>query len=120
MRRGQALLELALVTPLILLIMLGGIGVGLLVLTRIELQHAAQEAAIAGASNGGCASALGIVPQVLGYAPDDKECSEAGQLVEVTLSESVAEIAPMIPLPRTITVVGRAVVRESPAPEPSG
>lgn len=107
---GQALVEFALVTPLLLFIILGGTAVGLLVVNRVELQHAAQEAAVAGAQKNGCTGALGAVPQVLGYEPDDKSCRETGQIVEVTLFQRSQRLAP-IPIP-DITVTGRAVIRE--------
>lgn len=113
-RKGQALVEFALVTPLLLLILLGGVGVGLLVVNRIELLHAAQEAAISGAQQNGCTGALGRVPQILGYEPDKKSCEVQGQVVEVTLTQSTDRLTP-IPMP-DITVIGRAVLRE---PEPS-
>lgn len=117
--KGQALVEFAIVTPVMLLIILGGVSVGLLLLNRTELQHAAQEAAVSGAMEGGCAGALGVVPQILGYEPDEKSCDETGQIVEVTLTNEVSRISPL-PLPDSITVSARAMLRESPAPEPSG
>ena len=115
--RGQALVEFAIILPILLMLMLGGAGVGLLILNRMTLQHAAQEAAIAGADQGGCSGALGAVPQVLGYEPDSKACEERGQLVEVTLTQSVARIAP-IALPAEVTVVARAIVRPEPSASP--
>lgn len=116
MKRGQVLVEFAIITPILLLLLLGGIAIGLLVLSRIELQHAAQEAAIGGAQKNGCTGALGLVPQVLGHEPDDKSCRETGNVVEVTLFEGGVGFTPF-PLPG-ITVVGRAVLRE-PVPSAS-
>ena len=101
-----------------LLIILGGVGVGLLMLSRMELQHAAQEAAVAGAQQGGCSSALGRVPQILGYEPDQKSCETTGQIVEVSLTQAVTSVSPL-PLPTSLTVSARATIRESPEPSAS-
>ena len=117
--RGQALVEFAIITPILLMLILGGAGVGLLLLNRMELQHAAQEAATSGAIAGGCSGALGVVPRILGSEPDDKACEEVGQIVEVTLSRRSATIVPLVPLPEFVTVTARALVRPEPSASPS-
>jgi len=117
-RRGQALVEFALVLPIILFVIVGGLGLGLILLNRMQLLHAAQEAAVVGATQGGCQSALGVVPRVLGYEPAGKECAEQGQMVEVTLSNPQQTLMPF--LPENITVSARAVIREdTPSPTAS-
>lgn len=111
--KGQALVEFALITPILLVLMLGGLSVGLLVLDRIVLTHAAQEAAVWGASHAGdCSGALARVPQVLGRQPDSKVCDRFGQVIEVTLSDDRPVLAPLVPLPTSVTVTARAMVRE--------
>lgn len=116
--KGQALVELALVTPLILILILGGAGVGFLLLERMVLTHTAQEVAIWAAQNE-CAGALGRVPQILGHEPDVKTCDVQGQMVEVFLRDAAPIVVPLVPLPTSVEVSARALIRDSPAPSPS-
>ncbi len=113
--RGQALVEFAIILPLMLVVILGGIGVGLLLLERMQLQHTANVVATFAATSN-CAGALGRVPQVLGHEPDAKSCDVRGQLVEVTLRDSFRMIVPLVPLPSTIVVDARALVEPTPSP----
>ncbi len=118
MKRGQALVEFALVLPLILLLIVGMIGTGLLLFDRMVLRSAAYEAAVAGAQqNGDCASALGRVEQLLDRSPSSKTCQRTGPVIEVTLSDDFAFSFGIFPA--VITVTGRAVVRDDPSVSPS-
>ncbi len=112
--RGQALVEFALVTPLFLLLMLGGIGYGLLIMQRMDLLHTAQRAVVY-ASETTCAGALGKVPQLYGSEPDFKDCTVTGQVVEVTLRDGIIFTLPIVPMPSSLTVTARSMV----APDPS-
>jgi Flp pilus assembly protein TadG len=106
---GQALVEFALVLPLILFISLGGISVGIVILHRLELEHAAQQVANE-AAYVGCDSAAARAGQVLGYQPEQATCSTTGQLVTVDLAHSWPALLPFVP--ETISVEARAFTRE--------
>jgi hypothetical protein len=115
--RGQALIEFALVLPILLMLIVGGAGVGLLILNRMILQQAANELAIE-ASATDCSAAMNRTDEVLGYQPDSAACDEQGQLFTVTLSHSWPALIPL--LPETVAVQGRALKRaDPPAPSPS-
>jgi Flp pilus assembly protein TadG len=113
--RGQALVEFALILPLLLLLILGGLQVGLALLTRMELVHAATEGAYAGASEPSqprrCDTALEVLAEVYGRALDDAACVPAvGQYLELRASVDVPLFIPG-PDHWTITVTERAVIR---------
>jgi uncharacterized membrane protein len=123
MRRyqGQALIEFALITPIFLLLIVGALALGVLVLQRIQMQHAANETAIAAAQHpSGCSIAGSRSAQILGFTPETVECSSGGQLVTIRLVHNFPTIAPLVPT--RVVVAGRAVIRsqpveETPAPE---
>ncbi len=106
--RGQALAEFALVLPLLLALIVGGAGVGILLIHRLELTHAAQEVATEAAIQN-CDEALAKVNALLGYQPDTATCDTRGQLVVVDLAHTFPAIVPF--LPDTIHVTARAILR---------
>lgn len=114
MPRGQALVEFALILPILLLLVLGGLGVGLVEIQRYQLTHAAAEGAIAGANDHDpstrCASALGAAVAVLGHEPTDKSCT-TDSLVSVRLVMDVPVVVPFLPSPWRVSVIERAEVR---------
>lgn len=104
------MVEFALVLSLQLFVILGGIQLGLLILDRTRLTHAAQEAAIAGAEpDSDCDDALVTATIVYGEAPDASECREQVGFVEVGLGHRIARLLPF--LPDFVTVSARAAVR---------
>lgn len=107
--RAQALIEFALILPILLFLVLGTFQVALMAMLREELGHAAREAAI-----GGCVTAEATVQQVLGRMPEQFSCSTA-EVVIVELADPAAQVAPFFG-DITVKVTGRAVVRETPAP----
>jgi uncharacterized membrane protein len=111
--RGQALVEAALVLPILLFVFLGGITIGLLVLDRYELQHAATEGAIAGASapSQRCAEARAIARRVLGRRPGSASCEVRGGVLELQLTESLPIFIPVLQNPFPIRVSARAAIR---------
>jgi TadE-like protein len=112
-KHGQALVEFAIILPLLLLLILEVIAFSLFAFQQSRLQHAAQQVAIY-ASNDECSGALGKVPQVLGFEPDFKSCSVFPQYIEITLGDDFPQVAPIIPT--WIEVNARSLVLESPSP----
>lgn len=118
LHRGQALVEFALVTPLFLFIFLGAVAVGMLMLNRLQLQHAANETAVAVAQHpSGCSVASARSAQILGGAPDTVACSSTGQIVTVTLTHEFAAIAPVVP--SRVVTTARAIIRHDAEASPS-
>jgi predicted metal-binding membrane protein len=114
--RGQALVELALVTPILLLLIIGSLALGALVLQRIQMQHAANETAVAVAQHpSGCSVAGARVGQLLGFAPSSVACSSGGQMITVSLAHAFPVIAPLVPT--YVEVSGRAIIRSEPTEE---
>jgi hypothetical protein len=105
---GQALVEFALILPILLFIVVGGIGLGITVVHRIQLQHAAGEVATEAASTD-CSAALNRVDELLGYHPDAATCTLQAQLVTVDLTHSYPALIPG--LPESIHVTSRALTR---------
>ena len=90
--RGQALVEMALVTPLLLLLILGALQIGLAMVWRMQVTHVAQQA-VAVAAREGCEPALDLVPDLLGRMPSEAEC-ESGELVSVLIRDRVPMSTP--------------------------
>jgi Flp pilus assembly protein TadG len=111
--RGQALIEAALVLPILLFILLGGISIGLIVLDKYELQHAATEGAIVGASSPSerCANAKEAAIRVLGRRPSSIGCVARSRIIELTLAENLPIFIPVLENPFPIRVTGRAAIR---------
>ncbi len=102
------MVEFALVLPLLLFLIVGGAGVGILLIHRSELTHAAQELATAAAATD-CPSAMVQTDAVLGYQPDQADCSVTAEIVTVDLSHGFPALVPF--LPDTVHVEARAIVR---------
>jgi Flp pilus assembly protein TadG len=111
--RGQALLEAALVLPILLFVFLGGISIGLIVLDKYELQHAATEGAIVGASSPSerCANAKEAAIRVLGRRPSSISCVARARVIELTVAENLPIFIPVLENPFPIRVTGRAAIR---------
>jgi Flp pilus assembly protein TadG len=111
--RGQALLEAALVLPILLFVFLGGISIGLIVLDKYELQHAATEGAIVGASSPSerCANAKEAAIRVLGRRPSSISCVSRARIIELTVAENLPIFVPVLPNPFPIRVTARAAIR---------
>lgn len=106
-------MEMALITPILLLLVLGVFQVGLAMLTQLELQHAAQQAAIAGAAaEDRCEKALETVPLIYGSTPDAAECAEPPGIIRVTVTDGAPIIGPWGIW--NIEAIGRAVAPKEP------
>lgn len=122
MKRAQALVEFALILPIFLMLALGGVTVGLLILDRYELQHAASEGAIAGAEQPGqgggiglrtlrCRNAIAAAVAILGRRPAETDCMVRGRLVEVHLAETLPLLVPFVGDSWRVSVIARAQAR---------
>ncbi len=109
-------MEMALITPILLLLVLGVFQVGLAMLTQLELTHAAQQAAALGASEpvvaDRCPTALETVPKIYGSVPDDAKCVEPGGILRVTVTDGAPIIGPWGVW--NIEAIGRAVAPKEP------
>jgi hypothetical protein len=94
--------------PILLAIIMGGTGIGLLLIHRMQLQHAAQEVAVAAAQTD-CNAGAARADVLLGYRPDTLACGVQGQTVTVQMGHSYPAIVPF--LPEHIDVEARAVQR---------
>jgi Flp pilus assembly protein TadG len=112
--KGQALAEFALVLPLLLTMTLGAAGVGLLEIERYELQHAATEGAIAGASDPSeparCDRAVAVAESVLARTPVSR-CTTGSGILELSLTEDLPFPVPFVGNTWTVSVVARAAIR---------
>lgn len=92
------MVEFALILPLQLLLILGALQVGLALVTRIQLVHAAQQGAVIGASepvvSQRCDRAIEAATTVYGSAPDAAECSQPGNVVQLRLTDAATVIGP--------------------------
>jgi hypothetical protein len=120
--RGQAMVEFALILPLLLMLSLGGVTVGLLLLDRYELQHAATEGAISGAGIRGasnseptraerCRDAVSTAARILGRRPMEAGCEARGGMVELHLAESLPLLIPFVGDSWRVAVVARSEFR---------
>jgi hypothetical protein len=107
--RGQALIEFALVLPLLLAIVVGGMAVGILLIHRSEMLHAAQELATDAAATT-CEAAMNKADSLLGYQPESADCDLTGHVVTVSLAHGFPALVPF--LPDTVTVTARAIHRD--------
>jgi Flp pilus assembly protein TadG len=86
MPRGQALVEFALILPLLLLLTLGSFQVGVALMARYELGHAVTESAIVGATEPAqpqrCDAALAALAEV--YGPDRSDCTATDLTITVS------------------------------------
>lgn len=114
--RGQALVEFALVLPILLLLLLGSMQVGVALLVRYQLEHAVSEAAIAGATAASqperCPAALAALAEVYRGSIQDAACvPSSGTAIQVTAR---VDLLLFIPAPTdhwSIEATGRAIVR---------
>lgn len=83
--RGQALVEFALVLPLLLLVILGAAQLGLALIVRLELAHAAIE----GSRAIDCDAALAVVVEVYGRTPTRLGCRADERLLTVDAAVDV-------------------------------
>jgi Flp pilus assembly protein TadG len=109
--KGQAMVEFALILPLMLLLILGLFQVGLAQLTATRLTHAAQQAAIAGAAEPSvsdrCDTATVTASVIYGSTPDDTQCTQPGNVITVHLTDAAEQVGPW-PVWH-IEAIGRAV-----------
>lgn len=117
MPRGQAIVEFALILPLLLLLILGSLQVGVALMVRSELSHAVREAAVAGATAASqperCPAALAALVTVFGRDPETAHCTPAtGNAIEVS---AAVDLPLFIPGPDVwrISVTERAIIRSS-------
>jgi Flp pilus assembly protein TadG len=112
---GQAIVEMALVTPILLLLIVGVFQVGLALLTSLQLTHAAQQGATAGANDPAvpqrCDTATTTAETVYGGALDDAQCVQPGNVVTLTITDTVPMVSPFGPW--TMNVTARAVSPEA-------
>jgi uncharacterized membrane protein len=113
MMRGQTLVEFAFVLPLLLVLILVAVDLGRIQRIQYELNHAASEGAIAGAAlpNGGCPTAEATAARILGRGLGSPTCVVRAGMVELTLSEAIPILEPLLPDPFTINVTARAALR---------
>jgi len=112
-RPGQALVEFALILPIFLMLILGGVTLGLLEIHRYELVHAAIEGASAGADVRGrsqCRIAVDTAIGVLGR-PASSSCRVLSRYLELSLSETVALPVPFLGNSWTVSVTERSSFR---------
>lgn len=108
MTRGQALVEFALVLPLLLLVIVGGLGLGLTLVQRLQLEHAAAELATFAASTG-CAEALNRADDLLSPSVTLVRCEATPELVTFTVGQAWRAIDPFSP--EWIVVQSQAIPR---------
>lgn len=77
-QRGSAVVEFALVVPLVLVVLLGAVEIALVARAQLEVSHAAREGAREAAASADPSRAVGVVRTVLG--PD------AGSRARVSVS----------------------------------
>ena len=94
--KAQALVEFAIVLPILLMLVVGCAGLGLLLIGRMQLQAAANEAAVAGAQ-ASCTVALSRVPELLGHTPQEASCDVGGGITAVTLGDPFPVLVPGLP-----------------------
>jgi Flp pilus assembly protein TadG len=101
---------MALITPILLLLVLGTFQVGLAVLTVTRLQHAAQQGATAGANEPAVPQRCSTAESTAALVYDavlGTECSHTGSVVELTVTDTVPLVSPFGPW--TFNVTARAV-----------
>jgi hypothetical protein len=104
------MIEFALILPVQLLVILGGLHLGLLVVQQTRLTHAAQQAAVAGAETpGDCPLAVQTAEDVYGGTLDESDCQVADELIEVRVGHRSPGLLPF--LPDFVSVTGRAALQ---------
>lgn len=109
------MVEFALILPLLLFVILGGIQVGLALTVRYELVVAAAEGADTGALDRTpetrCDTALAATAAVYAHPLASVSCREPVGLVEVSATYDLPLIVPLFGATWTISVTERAAVR---------
>ena len=107
----MVMIEFALVTPILLLMILGLFQMGLGLLVNMQLVHAANQGAVAGANEPAvpqrCATAIATAETVYGGELDDAQCVQPGNLVTLTLTDTVRAVSPFGPW--VVNATARAV-----------
>ncbi len=116
MQRGQAIVEFALILPIMLGLIMATLWLSLFLVYRTQLQHVAQETVIAVAYED-CNAATSAAAHILGHAPDNLVCKITGNVARVTVRESWPQMMPF--LPSVIAAEARAIVRPTPTPTPA-
>jgi len=113
--RGQALVEFALILPILLTLLLGGAVVGLSLVDDMRLTHAAirgvDDGADVKARKRECPVALATAESVLGRSTTRASCRITGQLIELNLVDVLPYQVPFVPWTWTVSVVERANLR---------
>jgi hypothetical protein len=122
--RGQALVEMALILPVMLLLIVGVIWTSLYLLQASRFDHLARESATAGAYDGSnaCSNAEDAFSALSAPPSASFACSVDGEVVTVTVSGNLPIPPPAdCCLSGDIEAVGSAIIREggTPAPSPS-
>ena len=106
---GQALIEFALVLPIFLLLIVGGLHLGLLIVDRQRVVHTAIETAYEAAKNPtGCGNSQTVADRVFG-SPVTVSCQRQGQEYEVTVTHTFPQLLPW--LPGSVQATERALIR---------
>jgi Flp pilus assembly protein TadG len=113
MFRGQELIVAALALPLMVMIFLAGFDVGRFQYHDYELNHAASEGAIIGASSPSerCANAKQAAIRILGRRPDAISCVSRARVIELTVAENLTPLSVVFSDPFPIRVTARAEIR---------
>jgi Flp pilus assembly protein TadG len=103
--------ETALVTPILLLLIVGVFQVGLALMTSLTLTHAAQQGVTAGANNPAvpqrCDTATSTAETVYGGTLEDAKCTALGGTLTLRLTDTPPMVSPFGPW--TLNVTARAV-----------
>jgi Flp pilus assembly protein TadG len=99
------------VTPILLLMILGLFQLGLGLLANMQMVHAANQGAIAGANQPAvpqrCDTAVETAETVYGGELDAAQCVQPGNVVTLRLTDTVPAVSPFGPW--TLNVTARAV-----------
>jgi Flp pilus assembly protein TadG len=98
---GQAVVEFALILPILLVLILGTIQVGLALTVRMQVVYAAQQGAVTGANDPAvpqrCDTAITTAQTVYIGDLDDAQCTQPGNVVTLVLSDTVPMVSPFGP-----------------------
>jgi Flp pilus assembly protein TadG len=105
------MVQFALVTPILLLLIVGVFQVGLALLTSLQMTHAAIQGATAGANEPAvprrCNTAITTAETVYAGELDAAECTQPGNVVTLRLADTVPAVSPFGPW--TLDVTAKAV-----------
>ncbi len=116
MRRGQVIVEFALVLTLFLFIVLEGLQLSFIFIATSRLEHAVMEGAIAGASDPDppqrCDIAEDTMLRVLDRTVDTFRCTGIGELLTITATRTIETISPFHGDATVIEVTESAAIRK--------